>query len=51
MEKHPFFFTWTQQKSPVKIEFESNGDHFFVLKNGSSVYDLSSIVFRLLWSF
>ena len=46
MENHPFFFTWAKQTNPVKIEFESNGDHFFILKNGSSVFDLSSISFQ-----
>ena len=46
MADYPYFFTWANQSSPTKIEFESNQDHFFVLKNGSKVYDLSSISFQ-----
>ena len=46
MADYPYFFTWANQSSPTKIEFESNEDHFFVLKNGHKVYDLSSISFQ-----
>ena len=46
MADYPYFFTWAKQSSPTKIEFESNEDHFFVLKDGKKVYDLSSISFQ-----
>ena len=46
MVDYPYFFTWAKQSRPTKIEFESNEDHFFVLKDDKKVYDLSSISFQ-----